>query len=195
MVTGLCPWAKASSRDRRFREYLRDDTYLERNLPVSRGVVRILKQVFQIRPRLRPRLEQLRESILAVDSFFPPLPAGATFGPRAPLPTETDATHAPKAEEIVVEEIEVAGHPADCASSSPCSNDAICLSTTDASDPGTVSTEDSDSVPATPPDDCHAPTDPSDLVQEVDKALRSLTDPPKGAELSILERLDVHDVE
>ncbi|KZT66574.1 kinase-like protein, partial [Daedalea quercina L-15889] len=70
MVTGLCPWEKAVTEDPRFCEYLLDDSYLERTLPASRGVIQILKKLFRINPRSRPNLEQLRQSILAVDTFF-----------------------------------------------------------------------------------------------------------------------------
>ena len=82
MITGLCPWGKATSDDIRFCEYMLDSSYLERNLPVSRGVVRILSRVFRINPRSRPTLEQLRESIVAVDSLFPP--ARVPLRPESP---------------------------------------------------------------------------------------------------------------
>lgn len=204
MITGLCPWGKATSDDIRFCEYMLDSSYLERNLPVSRGVVRILSRVFRINPRSRPTLEQLRESIVAVDSLFPP--ARVPLRPESPYHTETDAVHTP---ELAVAEGE--GADSEVAEQSPigsttasssCSEedlDSICLSTAGTSDGETTSTD--DSAPATPPDCCPALVDQTVLVEGVDKALQSLTDAvgsepaERAAELSILERLDIHAVE
>ena len=198
MITGLCPWEKATSDDDRFCEYLLDDSYLARNLPVSRGVVRILNKVFRINPRSRPSLEQLRESILAVDTFFPPKAAPAR--PSSPHPTDTDATLAPGLATVEAEETEAAEHAIDSSPSSPCSEEdlsSICLSTAGTSDGETMSTD--DSAPATPPDYCPTPLEQTELVEEVDKALRSLVDAPEPvmrvAELSILERLDIQPAE
>lgn len=197
MITGLCPWEKATSDDDRFCEYLLDDSYLARNLPVSRGVVRILNKVFRINPRSRPSLEQLRESILAVDTFFPPTAVSAR--PSSPHPTDTDAPLALGLVTVEAEERE-AERAIDSSPSSRCSEEdlsSVCLSTTGTSDGETMSTD--DSAPATPPDYSPTPLEQTELVEEVDKALRSLVDASEPAvrvaELSILERLDIQAVE
>ncbi|KAH9831145.1 kinase-like domain-containing protein, partial [Rhodofomes roseus] len=70
MITGLGPWEKAVTEDPRFCEHLLDGGYLERVIPASQGAIQILKRVFRINPQSRPSLEQLRRSILNLDTFF-----------------------------------------------------------------------------------------------------------------------------
>ena len=72
MTTGLNPWDKAVTEDEAFGEFLIDDDHFERVLPVSKGMIRILKRIFSLDPLARPSIPELRKSILELPTFFRP---------------------------------------------------------------------------------------------------------------------------
>lgn len=86
MTTGLNPWDKAVTADEAFSEFILDDDHFDRVLPVSKGMIRILKRIFSIDPLARPSIPELRKSILELPTFFRPKPgvAGATQCPTSP---------------------------------------------------------------------------------------------------------------
>ncbi|KAJ7584432.1 kinase-like domain-containing protein [Mycena floridula] len=70
IITRVRPWAIATKADYHFRTFVKDPDYLHLTLPMSPAASRILRGIFTVNPLARPSLSDLREQILAVDTFF-----------------------------------------------------------------------------------------------------------------------------
>ncbi|KAK9474631.1 kinase-like domain-containing protein [Dipodascopsis tothii] len=90
LTCGRNPWKKATRDDESFRAYLRSpDTYLQKILPVSDELARILRLVFEIDPEKRIKLPDLQRALLLCRSLttvcktpMPPLATGtAVYDP------------------------------------------------------------------------------------------------------------------
>ena len=73
LISGRNPWHIASPRaDSGFRLYLREGPmWLYQNLPISLGAAAILGRIFDLDPSTRITLPELRDAILALDTFYP----------------------------------------------------------------------------------------------------------------------------
>jgi serine/threonine protein kinase len=65
LTCGRNPWKKASPDDSTFRAYLKDPTFLQTILPLSRELDSILRHVFECDPSKRISIQKLRELIVA----------------------------------------------------------------------------------------------------------------------------------
>ncbi|KIP06308.1 hypothetical protein PHLGIDRAFT_72901 [Phlebiopsis gigantea 11061_1 CR5-6] len=70
MITSRSPWAKASTNDACFSEFLLNEDYLREMLPISEGANAIFRQIFRWDPRERITIPALRTAILELDTFF-----------------------------------------------------------------------------------------------------------------------------
>ncbi|KAI0060758.1 kinase-like protein [Artomyces pyxidatus] len=70
MVSGHCPWHEATTRDKRFREFLSNPYDLRRNIPISRELCALLMRVFTFNPFARISLQTFREEVGKIDRFF-----------------------------------------------------------------------------------------------------------------------------
>ncbi|KAI0694226.1 kinase-like domain-containing protein [Cytidiella melzeri] len=74
MVTGRNPWTRATTRDAHFSHYIQDpDGFIRDLLKMSASAGEIFKRIFTFDPVQRISLAELREAILAIDTFFPSL--------------------------------------------------------------------------------------------------------------------------
>ncbi|KZT20406.1 kinase-like protein [Neolentinus lepideus HHB14362 ss-1] len=70
MITGRNPWRWATTDDECFCAYLHNRDFLLEMLPISRGTNRILRRIFTLNPHTRISIPDLREAVLAVESFW-----------------------------------------------------------------------------------------------------------------------------
>lgn len=70
IIAGRNPWRLATTEDEHFLSYMADTNYLLSMLPISKGANDILKSIFTLNPAARASLSDIREDILAIDSFF-----------------------------------------------------------------------------------------------------------------------------
>lgn len=72
IVTGRNPWRKATTYDEHFHRYISDpDKFIENLLPMSQSASELLKRVLAFSPISRISLEEFKEAVLAIDTFFP----------------------------------------------------------------------------------------------------------------------------
>lgn len=69
LTCGRNPWKRACYEDSTFRAYMRDREFLKTILPVSSQLTAILNRVFEVDPHKRATIQELKEMILACDSF------------------------------------------------------------------------------------------------------------------------------
>ena len=69
IITGRNPWTYATTGDECFAAYIQDNDFLKNALPISEGVNNILKGIFVLNPARRLTLAELRNKILALDTF------------------------------------------------------------------------------------------------------------------------------
>lgn len=70
MITARSPWDKAVLTDACFRRFMQNPASMQKILPVSKGVVNILTEVFAWDPRARPTLPRLKRAIEQLDTFW-----------------------------------------------------------------------------------------------------------------------------
>jgi serine/threonine protein kinase len=70
MIANVRPWSVASPEDRDYNDFLVDRTMLYDMLPVSDAAYALLTKIFSPRPERRPSLAEIREEVLATDTFF-----------------------------------------------------------------------------------------------------------------------------
>jgi serine/threonine protein kinase len=69
LTCGRNPWKRACYDDSTFRAYMRDREFLKTILPVSSHLTAILNRVFELDPSKRATIQELKELILACDTF------------------------------------------------------------------------------------------------------------------------------
>ncbi|KAK3705472.1 Serine/threonine protein kinase [Vermiconidia calcicola] len=82
LICGRNPWKRAAMEDSTFRAFMRDRNFLQSILPISDGLNRILQRIFEVDPRHRIGLQELRQAVLAcpvlgqgsMDDSLPPSP-------------------------------------------------------------------------------------------------------------------------
>jgi hypothetical protein len=72
MITARNPWRYAIMEDGCFAEYMSDNNFLKRTLPITEGVNDILKNIFNMNPVRRLTLAKFRSKILALDALSIP---------------------------------------------------------------------------------------------------------------------------
>ncbi|TBU58697.1 kinase-like protein [Dichomitus squalens] len=91
LITGRNPWYIASPEaDQGFRLYLREGpAWFHKNLPMSVGAAEILGRIFEINPKRRITLPELRKAIEELDTFYPQAaPSTAAVAPSQPIVAE-----------------------------------------------------------------------------------------------------------
>ncbi|KAI8989881.1 Pkinase-domain-containing protein [Trametes punicea] len=78
LITGRNPWHVASPKtDSGFRYYLREGApWLRQHLSISVAASELLARIFTVDPEARITIPELRQAVLAVDTFFPGAPSG-----------------------------------------------------------------------------------------------------------------------
>ncbi|KAJ7093835.1 kinase-like domain-containing protein [Mycena belliarum] len=71
MVSGRHPWTSADMNDDGFAYFQSDPEYLVKALKITQPTSALLKWCFDINPRSRPTLQQLRTAVNAIDQFSP----------------------------------------------------------------------------------------------------------------------------
>lgn len=82
LTCGRNPWKRASMDDSTFRAYMRDRNFLQTILPVSDSLDCILQRIFEVDPKRRITLEELRKFIMycpqlgrdSAEASLPPTP-------------------------------------------------------------------------------------------------------------------------
>jgi serine/threonine protein kinase len=82
LTCGRNPWKRATVEDSTFRAYLRDRNFLQSILPISDSLNRILQRIFEVNPKQRIGLNDLRHLIRScpqlsqdpMDASLPPTP-------------------------------------------------------------------------------------------------------------------------
>ena len=69
LTCGRNPWKRASMEDSTFRAYVRDRNFLKTILPISDSLNCILQRIFEVDPRRRISLEELRDAIQHCPAF------------------------------------------------------------------------------------------------------------------------------
>ncbi|KAJ7591585.1 kinase-like domain-containing protein [Mycena floridula] len=90
LITGRSPWNKAVSTDDEFVKFTKDREFLYKTLSISEAAHKILRSVFAMNPFARTPLPELREQILAVDTFWK-----SNMEPHKRLPYTAPPTPAP----------------------------------------------------------------------------------------------------
>lgn len=70
MVTSRSPWYKALSVDECFRDFLVNENYLQRMLPISSAANTLFRRIFAYEPLERITVPELRKAIVDIDTFF-----------------------------------------------------------------------------------------------------------------------------
>jgi len=70
MIANVRPWSVASPEDKNYNDFLGDRTMLYDTLPISDAAYTLLTKIFSPRPDSRPSLAEIRETVLAIDTFF-----------------------------------------------------------------------------------------------------------------------------
>ena len=70
MIGNVLPWTLALPKDSDYNDFLVDRTILFDALPVSDAAYFLLKKIFSPRPERRPSLAEIREEVLAMDTFY-----------------------------------------------------------------------------------------------------------------------------
>lgn len=71
MITGRNPWRRATTHDDHFHRFMSDpDEFLQTVLSLSEPACELIKGVFTFNPISRISLEEFREAVLAIDTFF-----------------------------------------------------------------------------------------------------------------------------
>ncbi|KAI0372014.1 kinase-like protein, partial [Pilatotrama ljubarskyi] len=70
MITAAYPWAKASTADDDFSDYLYNPEFLLDKFNISEGANDILRKIFAMNPLGRISLSELRAAILGLGTFF-----------------------------------------------------------------------------------------------------------------------------
>lgn len=70
LTTGRNPWKKAISEDSCYSSFLQNDDFLRTVLPISVGLNKILKGVFNFNPTFRTSLPQLRQAVVELDTLY-----------------------------------------------------------------------------------------------------------------------------
>ncbi|KAI0360604.1 Pkinase-domain-containing protein [Trametes cingulata] len=70
LVAGRNPWEYATTNDKHYLKFLSTPGYLRAMLPISEETQEILYRIFTSDPGTRISIPELREAILAVDTFF-----------------------------------------------------------------------------------------------------------------------------
>ncbi|KAG8863847.1 hypothetical protein FRB96_007684 [Tulasnella sp. 330] len=69
LTCGRNPWKQATTTDETFRAYVADPNFLRKILPISLPTNELLKRVFAINPQHRISISELKEGIMAIESF------------------------------------------------------------------------------------------------------------------------------
>lgn len=85
LTCGRNPWKRASLEDSTFRAYINNPKFLRSILPLSQELDSILKRIFEIDPRKRITLPELRSLILSCTRFTT-YPAAMDTTPSTPPP-------------------------------------------------------------------------------------------------------------
>ncbi|KAI0795440.1 kinase-like domain-containing protein [Abortiporus biennis] len=70
LIAGRNPWRYATTNDEHFLSFMTDPQYLLHLLPISRAANDILRSIFAFSPPARISIPELREAIIAIDTFF-----------------------------------------------------------------------------------------------------------------------------
>lgn len=70
MISGRNPWRYATTDDQCFQAYLRDNDFLGNVLPISAEANAIIKRMFTIDSLRRISLEELKQEVIRVRTFF-----------------------------------------------------------------------------------------------------------------------------
>ncbi|KAH9922541.1 kinase-like domain-containing protein [Amylocystis lapponica] len=70
IIAGRNPWAYATTSDQNFLRYLANPEYLREMLPISRAACALLQRIFTFDTKARISIPEIREAILAMDTFF-----------------------------------------------------------------------------------------------------------------------------
>jgi len=90
LTCGRNPWKRASSEDSTFRAYMRDSSFLQSILPLSDELNSILRRIFELDPRQRISIPELRSLIMGCRRFTQSVSAPTT-PPASPPYTIADA--------------------------------------------------------------------------------------------------------
>jgi serine/threonine protein kinase len=69
LTCGRNPWRQACPSDETFRAFLQNPNFLRSILPISKNLNYILRRIFEVDPRLRLTLKQLRVLVENIDTF------------------------------------------------------------------------------------------------------------------------------
>ncbi len=69
LTCGRNPWRQACPADETFRAFLENPNFLRSILPISKGLNYILRRIFDVDPRYRLTLKQLRSLVADLDTF------------------------------------------------------------------------------------------------------------------------------
>jgi len=96
LICGRNPWKRASSEDPTFRAFMRDRNFLQSILPISSGLNWILQRIFDLDPRRRISLDDLREYIIRCPQLGQePVNTGMDTPPYSPVGKPVDASTGP----------------------------------------------------------------------------------------------------
>ncbi|KAK7683123.1 hypothetical protein QCA50_013796 [Cerrena zonata] len=70
MVTGRCPWDQAAFDDPCFASYMRNRSFLRKQLPISKATNGLLRAIFTPNPSMSINLRTLKQRIQDVGTFF-----------------------------------------------------------------------------------------------------------------------------
>jgi serine/threonine protein kinase len=69
LTCGRNPWRQACPNDETFRAFLQNPNFLRSILPISKSLNYVLRRIFEVDPRTRLTLKQLRQLIEDIDTF------------------------------------------------------------------------------------------------------------------------------
>ncbi|THH17960.1 hypothetical protein EW146_g2962 [Bondarzewia mesenterica] len=71
LITGSCPWSSPDFEgDDNYKEFLSDEEFLRKNLPISKEANDLLRRILDPCPSSRITLQDLRAEIASIETFF-----------------------------------------------------------------------------------------------------------------------------